>query len=54
MTIKINIQKVLDLSLGYKTPLGPLRITVSHDLESTINYYLAFGFTKDIFNFSRH
>ncbi len=50
----LSSQKVLDLSLGYKTPLGPLRITVSHDLESTINYYLAFGFTKDIFKFSRH
>lgn len=47
-------EQVIDLSLGYKTPLGPLRFTVSHNLESDINYYLAFGFTKDMFKFSRH
>lgn len=44
---------VIDLTLGYKTPLGPLRLAVSYDCKSRINYYLAFGFTKDMFKFSR-
>jgi len=47
-------KKVIDLSLGYKTPIGPLRFTISHNLKSKINLYLAFGFTKDMFKFSRN
>jgi outer membrane protein assembly factor BamA len=46
--------KVIDLTLGYKFPIGPLRMTISYDLESKINYFLSFGYTKDMFKFSRH
>ncbi len=50
----LTYQKVFDLTLGYKSPIGPLRITISHDLKSNINYFVSFGFTKDMFKFSRH
>lgn len=50
----LTSQKALDLTLGYKTPLGPLRLAISYDLESSVNYYIAFGFTKDMFKFSKH
>lgn len=46
-------KQVIDLTLGYKSLIGPLRITVSYDLKSDINYFLSFGFTKDMFKFSR-
>ncbi len=45
---------VLDLTLGYKSPIGPLRITVAHDFVEKFNYFISFGFTKDIFKFSKN
>lgn len=50
----ITTNRVVDLTLGYKSPIGPLRITLAHDLKSEINYFVSFGLTKDIFKFSRH
>jgi NTE family protein len=50
----LTSQKVIDLSLGYKTPLGPLRLAISYDFDSNVNYFLAFGFTKDMFKLSKH
>lgn len=49
----ITYKKVVDLSLGYKMPIGPLRFTVSHDLKSKLNLFVSFGFTKDMFKFTR-
>lgn len=50
----VSSSKVVDLTLGYNFAFGPLRLSVSHDLESSINYFITFGFTKDVFKFSRH
>ncbi len=50
----LTSDKVLDLTLGYKTPLGPLRLAIAYDLDSRINYFLAFGFTKNMFKFSEY
>lgn len=49
-----SFTRIHDVTLGYKTPLGPLRITVATDFETNFNYFLSFGFTKDMFKFSRN
>ncbi|MFA7057070.1 MAG: patatin-like phospholipase family protein [Candidatus Cloacimonadales bacterium] len=49
-----SFDRIYDVTLGYKTPLGPLRLAVASDFNKTTNYFLSFGFTKDMFKFSRN
>jgi len=41
------------LTLGYKTPLGPIEFCGAVAQDNTSNLYLSFGYTGDVFFFSR-
>lgn len=41
------------LELGVKTYLGPIKTAVAFSEKSRVQYYLSFGYTNDIFHFSR-
>lgn len=41
------------LSWGYKSPVGPLKLVIAAPLNDNIQAYFMFGYTTDIFRFSR-
>ncbi len=49
-----EVQWAMYGSLGYKSPIGPLRFTAAIRENSNARFYLNLGYDLDIFEFSRH